>query len=49
MMSQEPAVVIASVTADQLPAVVALLARANLPTSDIPAERVPFLIASSSA
>jgi amino-acid N-acetyltransferase len=43
MMSQQVGLVMASVTAEQLPAVVALLTAANLPTSDISAERMAFL------
>ena len=42
MISQELGIVIAPVTAEQLPMVVALLEAANLPTSDIAAERVAF-------
>ena len=40
MISHQLALVIASVTAEQLPSVIALLAAANLPTSDISAESI---------
>ena len=42
-MSQQVDLVLASVTAEQLPTVVLLLASANLPTSDISAERMAFI------
>jgi amino-acid N-acetyltransferase len=41
-MSHQPELVIASITADQLASVVTVLAAANLPTSDISADRVAF-------